>query len=177
MGIGLSLVKEFVGLHGGRVEARSDGPGKGSEFIVRLPISAVTPAESPAVSSGNPPGPGRRVLVVDDNKDAADTLAGLLGLMGHEARVTYAGAAGVAEAVEFRPDLVLVDLGMPGMDGFETARRIRAAKGGAEPLLVALTGWGSEEDRRRTRDAGFDRHLVKPVQPSELASLLVDIPR
>lgn len=180
MGIGLSLVKEFVELHGGRVEAHSGGPGKGSEFVVRLPAEAVSPATAPpAVATEGPPGPmgsRRRILVVDDNRDAADSLAMLLGIMGHEVRTAYDGAAGVAAAADFRPELILLDLGMPKMGGCEAARRIRAEEWGHEPLLVALTGWGADDDRRQTDAAGFDRHLVKPVDPNTLARMIADMP-
>jgi PAS domain S-box-containing protein len=173
MGIGLSLVKEFVGLHGGRVEARSDGLGKGSEFIVHLPALAGANPSPPAVAAENVHGLPRRILVVDDNQDAADSLGGLLGLKGHDVRVAHDGIAGVAAAAEFRPDVIFMDLGMSGVDGYEAARRIRGGESGAEPLLVALTGWGSEEDRRRTHDAGFDHHLVKPVVVDDVLPLLV----
>ncbi|MDB5309415.1 MAG: luxQ 1 [Gemmataceae bacterium] len=163
LGIGLSLVKEFVGLHGGRVEAHSDGPGKGSEFVVRLPAAAATAAMPQTARTEQAPGPQRRVLVVDDNRDAAESLAMILGIMGHEVRTAHDGVAGVAAAAEFRPEVVLMDLGMPRLNGYEAARRIRAEPWGAGPFLVALTGWGTGDDRRRTHDAGFDRHLVKPV--------------
>jgi PAS domain S-box-containing protein len=178
LGIGLSLVKEFVGLHGGRVEARSDGPGHGSEFLVRLPAAPATvaPAVPPVAPAGNPRGPGRRILVVDDNRDAADSLAVLLGILGHTARTAYDGAAGMAAAAEFRPDAVLLDLGMPRVDGYEAARRIRAEPWGKGLFLVALTGWGADDDRRRTHDAGFDRHLLKPVDVDALTKMLAAIP-
>jgi len=177
LGIGLSLVKEFVVLHGGRVEARSDGPGKGSEFIVRLPLSAnVAATELPAVAVETSSGPHRRILVVDDNKDAAESLAELLTIMGHEVRTAHDGEAGVAAAAEFRPELILMDLGMPKLDGYEAARRIRAEPWGSKPFLVALTGWGADHDRQRTHDAGFDRHLVKPVDPDALTRIIKVLP-
>ena len=176
LGIGLSLVKEFVELHDGRVEAHSDGPGKGSEFVVRLPTSVGTAAEPPTASADSPRGPRRRILVVDDNRDAAESLATILGIMGHEVRTAHGGEAGVAAAAEFRPEVVLLDLGMPRVDGYEAARRIRAEPRGREPFLVALTGWGADDDRRRTSDAGFDRHLIKPVDPDALARLLAEVP-
>ena len=176
LGIGLSLVREFVGLHGGRVEARSDGPGKGSEFVVRLPAAGETRgAAPPAAGADETRGPRRRVLVVDDNRDAAESLAEVLGIMGHEVRAAHDGATGVAAAAEFRPDVVLMDLGMPGVDGYEAARRIRAEPRGAGPVLVALTGWGSDGDRRRTQDAGFDRHLVKPVDADALSKIIAEL--
>lgn len=177
MGIGLSLVREFVGLHGGRVEACSDGPGRGSEFIVRLPTTAgPAAAEPPTAAAGTPRVSLRRVLVVDDNKDAAETLARWLRRIGHEVHTALGGADGVAEVAAFRPEVILMDLGMPTMDGFEAARRIRAGVGGDKPLLVALSGWGADDDRRRTHDAGFDRHLIKPLDPDDLATLFAEMP-
>jgi PAS domain S-box-containing protein len=176
LGIGLSLVKEFVGLHGGRVEADSGGPERGSEFIVRLPVAAEAAVELPPAPTAKPREPHRRILVVDDNRDAAETLTMLLELIGHEARSAYDGEAGVAAAAEFRPELILMDLGMPKVNGYEAARRIRAEPWGAAPFLVALTGWGADEDRQRTADAGFDRHLVKPVDPAALTRLIAEMP-
>jgi CheY-like chemotaxis protein len=177
LGIGLSLVKEFVGLHGGRVEARSEGPGKGSEFIVRLPARAETPAAGPSTPGPEGPrGPRRRILVVDDNRDAAESLGVLLRIMGHEVCTAHGGAEGVERVAEFHPDVVLMDLGMPTVDGYEAARRIRAEPKGREPFLVALTGWGADADRRRTHDAGFDRHLVKPVDTGVLTKMIAELP-
>jgi PAS domain S-box-containing protein len=176
LGIGLSLVKEFVGLHGGRVEAHSDGPGKGSEFIVRLPAAVeMTAAEPPTAPAATTRGPRRRILVVDDNRDAALSLSLLLGILGHEVRMAHDGEQGAAAAAAFRPELILMDLGMPTLDGYEAARRIRAEAGGDEPFLVALTGWGAEDDRRRTHTAGFDRHLVKPVDSDALTRIIAEM--
>ena len=174
MGIGLSLVKQLVEAHGGRVEARSAGPGTGSEFVVRLPcLAAAADAPRPASPAAKTPGQsGCRVLVVDDNRDAAESLAELLDALGYEARTAFGGAEAVAAAAEFRPRLILMDLGMPRVDGLEAARRIRAGPWGTEPLLVAMTGWGSPEDLRRSREAGFDRHLVKPVRLDQLGEPL-----
>ena len=176
LGIGLSLVKKFVELHGGRVEAHSDGPGKGSAFVVRLPAATSTAAEPPPAAAAKARGPRRRILVVDDNRDAAQALARMLGIMGHEVRRAYDGEAGVAAAAAFRPEMVLMDLGMPGVNGYEAARRIRAEPWGGGPFLVALTGWGGEDDRQRTHDAGFDRHLVKPVDLDALTRMIAEIP-
>ena len=177
LGIGLSLVKEFVGLHGGRVEAHSDGPGTGSEFVVRLPVAvAAAAAGGPTARPETARGSRRRVLVADDNRDAADSLAMLLGYMGHDVRAAYDGEAALAAAAAFRPELVLMDLGMPKMDGYEAARRIRAEPWGGARFLVALTGWGADDDRERTRAAGFDRHLVKPVDPAALTTLIAELP-
>jgi CheY-like chemotaxis protein len=182
LGLGLALVRSLVELHGGTVAAHSDGPGQGSEFVVRLPLmrTAELRARNEAVPGFRAPRSEvrvrRRVLVVDDNRDAADSLAMLLRLGGHEVRVAYDGPTALATVSGFGPDLVLLDLGMPGMDGYEIARRLRQTPGFAGRTLAALTGWGQEEDRRRTREAGFDRHLVKPVDPAELAALMGSLP-
>jgi PAS domain S-box-containing protein len=181
LGIGLSLVRSLVELHGGTVEAASDGPGRGSEFVVRLPLAAGRPAaEGPrgeaAAGGGRKAGPGKpaaqRVLVVDDNRDSADSLALLLSLWGHEARVAYDGPAALEAARDYRPGLVLLDIGLPGMTGLEVARRLRQEVGLRDALLVAMTGHGRDEDRRRSQEAGLSAHLVKPVAPEELAGLL-----
>jgi two-component system CheB/CheR fusion protein len=177
LGIGLTLVRRLVELHGGRVEAHSEGPGTGSEFVVTLPLAG---EEEPPAAIGVEPASARtgtvqaphRVLVVDDNVDAGESLELLLRVLGVEARLVHDGEAALAALGAFQPAMVLLDLGMPGMDGFEVARRIRAQRTGARPLLIALTGWGQPEDRRRTREAGFDDHLVKPVDLSVLQSLL-----
>jgi PAS domain S-box-containing protein len=180
VGIGLTLVKKLVELHGGRIEAASAGPGRGSEFAVRLPAlvddreggRALAPA--PGAAS---PLPRRSVLVVDDNQDAADSLAILLRLAGQDVRSAYDGPAALAQARDFQPAVVFLDIGMPGMDGYEVARRLRQLPGLGGVLLVALTGWAQEEDRRRSTEAGFDHHLVKPVEPDALQTLLADLPR
>lgn len=175
MGIGLSLVKEFVELHGGRVEARSGGLGQGSEFVVRLPLASGN-AHLPSVAVAKPRGPSQRILVVDDNRDAAESLAMLLKVIGHEVRTAHDGEAAVTAAEEYQPRLVLMDLGMPEVDGYEAARRMRAQPWGANLFLVALTGWGAEVDRQRTREAGFDRHLVKPVDLDAITKLVAELP-
>jgi DNA-binding response OmpR family regulator len=160
-------------MHGGRVEAHSAGPGQGSEFIVRLPVLAERPADVPVLepAAGEALGPCR-ILVVDDNEDAAESLALLLRLGEHEVRVAYDGQTALATARTFQPEIVLLDLGLPGLSGYEVARRLRHEPDMGEMRIVALTGWGQEEDRRRTRDAGFDHHLVKPVDPDALNRLL-----
>lgn len=174
MGIGLSLVKEFVGLHGGKVEARSEGSGHGSEFIVRLPVATGLADElTPAEEKSQPP--RRRILIVDDNRDAAESLAMVLKFMGHETLTAYDGQAGLAAAAEYSPDFVVMDLGMPNMDGYEACRRIRAKSRGNAPYLVALSGWGSADDQRRTHDAGFDRHMVKPIDVDVLIKMIAEI--
>jgi signal transduction histidine kinase len=171
LGIGLTLVKSLVELHGGTVEAASGGAGTGSEFTVRLPLLPGADAAA-ADAAPEPPAPRRRVLVVDDNHDAGDSLGDLLVLSGHEVRVARNGTQAVEVAREFRPDVALLDIGLPGMSGYELAGRLRAEPFGPALLLVALTGYGQDEDRRRTREAGFDHHLTKPADLGQLAGLL-----
>jgi CheY-like chemotaxis protein/two-component sensor histidine kinase len=164
LGIGLAMVRSLVQMHGGTVEAKSAGAGHGSEFIVRLPLADTHDADDDAaVAAHASPLAGQRILVVDDNQDAADTLAMMLEADGAQARTVYDGAAALAALPGLRPHTVLLDLGMPEMDGFEVARRIRADPTQAGVRIVALTGWGQESDRERTRGAGFDFHLTKPV--------------
>ena len=159
LGIGLSLVKEFVELHGGRVEAHSDGPGKGSEFVVRLPSAAAAAADEPPTAAAEKSrGPQRRILVVDDNRDAAESLAMMLGIMGHEVRTAHGGEAGVAAAAEFRPEVVLMDLGMPKVDGYEAARRIRA-----EPWGDVAVPRGPDRVGGRRGPAADARRRVRPA--------------
>ncbi len=178
VGIGLTLVRRLVELHQGTVEALSAGPGQGSEFIVHLPLlGAGLVADEPDEGS---PGPraassiGRRILIVDDNRDAAETLAMLLSLNGHEVRLAFEGNSALDVAREFGPELVFLDIGMPGMDGYQVARALRADLKVRDSTLVALTGWGQEEDRRQSREAGFDHHLVKPVEPEKLEALIAN---
>ena len=179
LGIGLTLVANLVRMHGGNVEARSPGLGLGSEFIVRLPQAPKhAPANEGDQASGDKIGDdgAQRVLVVDDNRDAAETLSMLLEFMGSkEVKVANDGPAALAEMETFRPDVVLLDIGMPGMDGNEVARRIRQQPQFAATRLVALTGWGQDEDRRRTQESGFDHHLTKPVDIAALQALLADL--
>ena len=173
VGIGLSLVKGLVELHGGKVEVRSEGQGKGSEFVVRLPVldEAAIPAPKQEKSMSGRLG-GYRVLVADDNVDSATSLAMLLRLMGNEVHTAHDGLQAVQVAADLQPDLALLDIGMPKLNGYDTCQRIRAQSGGRKVLLVALTGWGQDEDIRRSHLAGFDRHLVKPVEPAALERLL-----
>jgi CheY-like chemotaxis protein len=175
LGIGLTLVKRLVEMHGGSVEARSDGVNRGSEFIVRLPIVLGLLKESGESNSDDVSATGRcRILVVDDNENAAQMLGMLLTALGNEVRTAYDGSTAIELAVRFRPDVVLLDIGMPKLDGYETARRIRREPWGRNIVLAALTGWGQEEDKRRTREAGFDHHFVKPVDPAILQQFLAD---
>jgi signal transduction histidine kinase/DNA-binding response OmpR family regulator len=168
LGLGLSVVKGLVDLHGGEVSAASEGPGRGAEFTVRLPLEAEPAALSAPSSPARPAGRRRRVLIVEDNRDAADSLRVLLELLGHEVRVAYNGPDGVQAAQEFVPDIVLCDIGLPGLDGYGVARALRLHPTTSRVRLLALTGYGSEEDQRRTRLAGFDVHLTKPADPEEL---------
>jgi CheY-like chemotaxis protein len=174
---GLTLVRRLVEMHGGSVEARSDGPGRGSEFVVRLPLAAEAPAHPEAGRAGDHPAPRStlRILVVDDNRDGADSLAEMLRLLGNDTRTAHDGVEAVAAAAEYRPDVVLLDIGLPGLNGYEACRRIRRLPGGGGVVLIAQTGWGQEEDIRLSREAGFDRHLVKPVDPHDLMQLLADM--
>jgi signal transduction histidine kinase/CheY-like chemotaxis protein len=173
LGIGLALSRSLTQLHGGTIKATSPGPGHGSCFVVRLPSAqqerprAVAPKAAPA-ASGRP----SRLLIVDDNQDSARSQAKMLRLLGHEVEVAFEGGEALRQVAAFRPDVVLLDLGLPGIDGYEVARRIRAMPEGREVLLVAQTGWGQDEDRRRTAAAGFDAHLVKPVELDALLRLL-----
>lgn len=178
LGIGLSLVKGLVEMHGGTITAHSDGDARGSEFRVRLPLSSRVDRASMAngaPSSDRVRAASRRVLVIDDNVDAADSLAQLLVMLGHQVRTAYDGETGMEIATDFRPDLVLCDIGMPKVSGYEAARRIRAQSWAHNTLLVAVTGWGQEDDRLQSAHAGFDHHLVKPVDAAELLALLSDV--
>jgi CheY-like chemotaxis protein len=174
LGLGLTLAKNLVEIHGGSIDARSEGLGKGSTFVVRLPL-VVEPAlerrprdsaRAPAVRSR------RRILVVDDNQDAAETLAQLLRLGGEDVRTTDNGEDALEIGPEFRPHVAILDIGMPDIDGYELAQRIRRQRWGSGVLLVALSGWGQEEDKVRSREAGFDHHLTKPVSPGDLDAVL-----
>lgn len=178
LGIGLTLVKKLVELHGGEVEARSEGLGRGTEIVVRLPrvqgtsVSNVIDAQQPGVAA---PHSQLRILVADDNRDSADTLAMMLQIIGNDVRTGHDGAEAIETAETFRPDVVLLDLGMPNVNGFDACRAIRSRPWARRAVIIAMTGWGQEEDRRKTRDAGFDHHLVKPVDPAGLMKLLAEL--
>ena len=177
LGIGLTLVKRLVEMHGGRIEVRSDGTGKGSEFTVRLPVLVEVPIEERVVDAPSAPQKtSRRVLVVDDNKAAADMLGMVVKMLGNEVRKAGDGKEAVEVAAEYLPDVVLMDLGMPRMSGYDAARYIRQQPWGQDMILIALTGWGQEEDRKRTSEVGFDHHLVKPADPAHLQRLLSELP-
>jgi CheY-like chemotaxis protein len=175
LGIGLSLVKALVEMHGGSVQARSDGSGKGSEFIVRLPVVVDATRAAPAADNRSAGASGLRILVADDNRDSTATLGMLLRILGNDVRTAHDGLEAVGEAGEFRPDVILLDIGMPKMNGYEAARKIRSESWGRRVVLIALTGWGQERDRQLSREAGFDHHYVKPVDPATLTKLLASI--
>ena len=179
LGIGLTLVKNLVEMHRGTIEAHSAGLGQGSEFVLRLPLLVQQHQKQTEDGNGEQQREelcsGRRLLVVDDNRDAAETLAMMLRLQGHEVRVTHDGPAAIELAGSYQPEMIFLDLGMPGMDGYEVARRIRQHGDLKNVALAALTGWGQPEDRRRTMEAGFDHHLVKPVELKVLESLLNEL--
>jgi CheY-like chemotaxis protein/anti-sigma regulatory factor (Ser/Thr protein kinase) len=177
LGIGLTLVRRLAEMHGGAVEVSSEGPGKGSEFIVRIPVlkeaqqySGDRSSDTAAVS-----GSKRRILVVDDNRDAAESLAMMLKLIGSETRTAADGLAAVEVAETYRPEMILMDIGLPKLNGYDACRRIREQPWSNGMVMVALTGWGQEEDRRRSQEAGFDHHLVKPVDMEKLAKLLAQV--
>jgi CheY-like chemotaxis protein len=175
LGIGLTLVRRLVAMHGGTIEARSEGDARGSTFIVRLPtISApqrapeATTSTAPAVATAG----RRRILIVDDNRDSAESLATLLTMTGNETITAHDGEAAVAAAERHRPDIILLDIGLPKMNGYDVCRHLRRQPWGRDILTVALTGWGQEADRRRSRESGFDGHLVKPVDYDALLHLI-----
>ena len=178
LGIGLTLVKQIVEIHGGTVCAASEGLGKGCEFTVRLPVArsanapvAGRPEDEVEVGMATP---RSRILVVDDLRDSADSLAMMLRAKGHDVRTAYDGYEAVEVALQYRPDVVLLDIGMPRLNGYDAARLIREQSGGDSPMLIAVTGWGHDENRLRTKEAGFDHHLVKPVEPAVLTKLLAE---
>jgi two-component system, chemotaxis family, CheB/CheR fusion protein len=169
----MTCSKSLVDLHGGRVYAHSGGPGLGSEFVVKLPLASTATVPHTANSNSEAiPLPRQRILVVDDNEDAANSLAMLLTLRGHDCFVAYDGLDAIDKVTRLAPDIVLMDLGMPRLDGIEATKRLRAIPGGEKLKIMALTGWGAAQDRARTRAAGFDLHLVKPVDTDDLDRML-----
>ena len=176
LGIGLSIVKQLVEMHGGTVEACSDGDGMGSEFIVRLSVdlSGVGLAPLHEVTVVRPTAT-YRILVVDDNVDSAESLAMLLTIMGHETKTAYDGLEALDAAEAFSPQVILLDIGLPKLDGVEVCRRIRQQAWGKDMVVIALTGWGQDEDKRKTLAAGVDAHLVKPLVPAALEQLLAEL--
>jgi CheY-like chemotaxis protein/two-component sensor histidine kinase len=172
LGIGLTLVRSLVEMHGGQVEARSQGPGTGSEFVVSLPV-APGKLQRAVDAPGLADLPRRRILIVDDNTDAADMLGELLKALGASVLVVHSGREALDAVETFAPDVAVLDIGMPEMDGYEVARRIRARSPGRVPMLIALTGWGQECDQDRSRAAGFDHHMVKPLDVARLRELLM----
>ena len=177
LGIGLALAKRLVEMHDGTIEAHSGGLAQGAVFVVRLPVLTAPPSASP-----EPAGlkqavtVRRRILVVDDNRDAADSLAILLQMSGHDVHTVHDGLEAVEAAAKLQPDVIVLDIGLPTLNGYEAARRIRQQQGSKEPVLVALTGWGQDGDKRRSQEAGFDFHLVKPIDASALEKLLGSLP-
>jgi len=177
LGIGLTLVRTLVELHGGSITVHSEGRGRGSEFVVRLP--RVAKGETMPATNHDAPAPvvpRRRILIVDDNEDGATSLSMLLNLVGHQTFTANDGHEALSAFERIRPDVALLDIGLPGINGFEVARRIRELPFGREAVLIAVTGWGQEDDRSRSRAAGFDAHLVKPVNHEELTKLLAAMP-
>ena len=176
LGIGLTLVRTLVEMHSGTVEANSKGRGYGSEFVVRLPWDRSLIAPAPVMNSPQPSeqdiGLSRRILIIDDNADAADSLATVLDMHWHHTRTAYDGPSGILAAQEFLPDIILLDIGLPGMSGYEVARKLRQDPIVSETMLIALTGWGSEDDQKQTTLAGFDYHVTKPADPVMLLELL-----
>ncbi len=176
LGIGLTVVKNLVELHDGTVEAHSAGVGQGCEFVVRLPVRDEVIEETPKAAVADPPlKSSRRILVVDDNEDSANSLATFLQLLGNETYTAFDGIEALEKAAALQPDVVLLDIGMPKLNGYEAARRIRAQPWGQQVLLVAVTGWGQDEDRLKAREAGFDCHMVKPIDPAALTSTLATL--
>jgi CheY-like chemotaxis protein len=177
LGIGLTLVKTLIELHGGSVNVTSDGPGHGSEFTVRLPVvEAARPERRTGAAPPARSGTVHRVLIVDDNDDGAESLSLLLRFAGHTTQKAHDGPQAIEAAEHFRPQVILLDIGLPGMSGYEVCRRIRQEPYGPSMTIIALTGWGQEEDRKRSREAGFDTHMVKPVDHEALLKMLASIP-
>ena len=172
LGLGLTLVKRLVQMHGGTVGAVSDGEGLGSRFVVRLPVVALPAASPPLLRAAAESARRRRVLIVDDNHDCAASLAMLLNINGHETYTAHDGSEALRAAEQHRPEVVLLDIGLPKLNGYEACRRVRAQPWGKKMKLIAVSGWGQEHDRLRSREAGFDSHVVKPMSHAGLTELL-----
>jgi CheY-like chemotaxis protein len=177
LGIGLALAKGLVELHGGTIVARSAGPGRGSEFIVRLPCrGSNAPRRPESITAGSVlPNKRRRVLIADDNHDAAESLALLLRMQGHEVAVVHDGQQALSTITSMRPEVALLDIGMPALNGYEVARQLRQSTLGSTVTLIAVTGWGQDRDKARALSVGFNHHFTKPVDPSRLSALLLSI--
>jgi CheY-like chemotaxis protein len=179
LGIGLSLARQLVHLHAGRIDAASEGVGKGSEFTVRLPLATAgaehAVAESAATEKTEAASMVRRIMVVDDNADAADSLKVLLGIWGHDVKTAHDGVAALQLARKFDPELVFLDIGLPQMNGYEVAHRLRQEAGLTRAIFIALSGYGTQRDRRRSKEAGFALHLVKPVDPESLPEVIASV--
>jgi CheY-like chemotaxis protein len=175
LGIGLNLAKQMLTLHGGTITVDSEGLGKGTTFIVRLPLGPPLERTEEKPLNERSIAEVARVLVIDDNEAGATTLRLLVDKLGHVARAVHNGQSGIEEIGTFKPHVVFLDIGMPGMDGYETCRRIRATPEGNSIYVVALTGWGQEEDRQRAEEAGFDQHVVKPIARATLQNILVSV--
>ncbi|HET7133956.1 MAG TPA: response regulator, partial [Gammaproteobacteria bacterium] len=172
LGLGLTVCRRLVEMHGGTVEVHSEGLGRGSQFVVRVALAEPLDTQRSSPAPESEPPPARRVFVIDDNRDAADTLARLMEMWGHDVSTYTSGPAALEAAAASLPDVVLLDIGMPGMDGFEVARRLRALSGSCGLRVIAMTGYGGADDRRKSADSGIDEHLVKPVDLTALQSLL-----
>jgi len=177
LGIGLSIVQQLVEMHGGTINAHSDGHGLGSTFVVRLPVvlSLAQPHRADEAEAGAKPAARRRILVVDDNRDAAISLAMMLKIMGNDTQTAHDGLEAIDVAAAFRPDVILLDIGMPKLNGYDACRRIRQQPWGQSIVLVACTGWGQAEDKHMAQDAGFNSHLTKPIDPADLGKLLAEL--
>jgi CheY-like chemotaxis protein len=172
LGVGLALARRLAEMHGGTLTGQSDGPGQGSVFTLRLPLAASQAAPAATPGAVHPFAGQQRILVVDDNRDSADSLSMLLSFLGADVRVARTGAEAVEMFRSYEPAVVLLDIGLPDMDGYDVARRLRGERRAQQPTIVALTGWGQDRDRERARDAGCDHHLIKPADINVLRALL-----